>query len=201
MRIVVLLVIFISFLGKAQSFESDSARLALATKSFELMAVPLYYFNGLGIGFGILNKGNEHVLDLNANYLPTGAEQFLLGIHYNYNRYISTTKEHFSPYIPIWTGLVRRNVDNNYEDGGPYFDRLMIRLGSGFGSSFLIKEKHRFRAELGLGLRLNFEDFSSYDNESAFPFHLNLKRFELSEDELITPAFRLRIRYQFVSKL
>ncbi|MEO9532948.1 MAG: hypothetical protein ABJG68_15450 [Crocinitomicaceae bacterium] len=201
MRWIFILFISISFRSFAQSFESDSARMAQTTKSFEIMAIPALYYNGLGFGFGILKKGNEHVIDLNANYLPFGNEQFSIGLHYNFNRYVQTYKSGFLPYVPFWTGVVRRNVDNNYEDGGPYYDRMMFRLGSGFGASVLAKEKHYLRLELGVGASLNFEDYGSYDNESAFPFKLNLRKFELSNDQIITPALRLRVRYQFISKL
>jgi len=64
-----------------------------------------------------------------------------------------------------------------------------------------MKEKHYIRAEFGVGVSVNFEDFDSYDNESAFPFRLNLTQFEPSDDQLITPTFRIRFRYQFITKL
>lgn len=201
MKYLAFILFFLTYTVKAQKFESDSARLAQPTFSFDVMICPLLYYNGIALGAGILNKGNEHVLDANANYLPIGAEQFSIGLHYNYNRYIITSKENFLPYIPFWIGAVRRNVDNNYEDGGPYYDRLILRVGSGFGASFLFKSKHYLRAEFGAGLGLNHEDLQSYDNESAFPFRMNLSRFGVSNDQPITPAFRLRLRYQFINKL
>lgn len=201
MRVFLYLLWCYSWSGFSQNFENDSIRLAQPTKSLEIMATPLLFYNGIGIGFGILNKGNEHVLDINSIYMPLGPELFSVGLHYNYNRYINSNKPNFLPYIPCWLGAIRRNVDNNYEDGGPYYDKLIARIGSGFGASFLMKEKHYMRAEFGVGVAVNFEGFESYDNESAFPFKLNLARFESSNELFISPAFRLRLRYQFVTKL
>lgn len=162
-------------------------------KSIHIAILPALYFNSVAVGFGIKKQKVEHVFELNSYLVlvPDMGARFAIGLHYNWNSYLK--KDKF--YIPVWVGINRVNVDNNYEDGGPYYDKMNIRIGSGIGRSFRLNDRHHIRIELGIGGALHFENKSSYDNESPFPFKLALTEFTISEVYPIIPALRFKIRY------
>lgn len=173
------------------SYSQETTQSYSDRNSIHIGVLPLMYFNSVAVGFGIKKQKFEHVFELNSYLVPDMGARFALGLHYNWNSYLK--KDKF--YIPFWIGINRVNVDNNYEDGGPNYDKMNIRIGSGIGRSFRLNDRHHIRVELGIGAALHLENKSSWDNESPFPFKLALSKFSISESYPIIPALRFKIRY------
>lgn len=161
-------------------------------KSIQFSALPGILYNSVAFGVGYKKQTIENVFEANSYYLnPYGSDRFAIGFHYNRNYYLKNDRT----YIPVWTGISRVNVNNNFEDGGPYYDKMNLKIGSGIGRVFKINDVHQLRVELGIGAALHFENQSSWDNESPFPFKLALADFTLSENYPVIPALRFKVRY------
>jgi len=198
MRIVVLFCLCLSSrIVVAQDLEQDSVWYNQKRWTVEMMIAPLYVYNAAGFGLGRYGNSNEHLLDLNAFYIPLGQEEFNLGLHYSYHRYITTVSANFHPYLAFWTGIRRKNVANYVAGDGPYYDECDLRAGIGFGGSYSFLKGRMMRFDLGIGAAYHMENMDSDDNASAFPFQLQFSRFSTSQDIAVLPAFKLRIRYQF----
>ncbi len=160
-------------------------------KSIQFAAFPGLYYNSIALGIGIKKQKLENTLEFNSSYLPFGSERFAIGVHYNRNYYLKNDKT----FIPVWTGINRVNLDNNFEDGGPYYDKMNIKIGSGIGTNINLKNSDKIRFELGIGAALQMENLNGYDNASPFPFKLALNEFTISERYPVIPSFRIKIRY------
>lgn len=172
-------------------FSQEEVQEYSSENSIQFLVFPGLIYNSVALGIGIKKQKIEHTLELYSQYIPIGAERFVVGTYYNQNYYLKNDRT----FIPLWTGINRVNVDNNYEDGGPYFDKMNIMIGSGIGTNLTKKKSHKFRVELGVGAAVHLENRNSYDNESSFPFKLAISKFTLSENYPIIPSFRLKIRY------
>ena len=189
-----LLLIFFSFSQQliGQTVRSKSLASNEKMRSIQIAFFPIVQYNSIALGYGVKKKRIEHVGELSSYFAPLGGNQrFVIGLHFNRNYYLKKNVI----YIPVWTGIRRINKNNNFEDGGPYYDLMDIRLGSGIGVDIKIKAKHAFRFELGVGAGLRFENTNSYDNESPFPFRLALREFTLIKDLPVLPTGRFKIRY------
>ena len=167
---------------KTQSYSDRS--------SIQLAVLPALHYNSAALGFGIKRQNVENVVELNSYYILS-PERFAIGVHYNRNYYLRNDKT----FIPLWAGINRVNVDNNYEDGGPYYDKMNFRIGCGIGRNLKINAIHQVKIELGIGLALRLQNRNSWDNESAFPFKFAISEFTISEKYPVIPAVRLKIRY------
>ncbi|MFT5820684.1 MAG: hypothetical protein ACI8ZM_001929 [Crocinitomix sp.] len=159
--------------------------------TIELAFLPCLYFNAVSIGYGIKKEKIEHVVEISSSYIPIGAERFAIGVYYNRNHYLKNDKT----FVPFWLGVNRVNVDNNYEDGGPYYDKMNYSIGSGIGQNIELKNSPKIKFEFGAGIALHMDNRNSYDNESAFPFKMALNKFTISETYPIIPFLRFKIRY------
>ncbi|NOQ73776.1 MAG: hypothetical protein GQ574_17345 [Crocinitomix sp.] len=184
------LLLFVSFLTST-SYTQENEPSYSSEHTFQFAILPAFYINAATIAFGIKKENIEHVIEISSSYIPLGAERFAIGAYYNRNHYLKNDKT----YIPFWLGVNRVNVDNNYEDGGPYYDKMNYSIGSGIGQNLLLKNSHKIKFEFGAGAALHMENRNSYDNESAFPFKMALNRFTISETYPVIPFFRFKIRY------
>lgn len=197
MRIqLICVVLLLAHFSKAQNFENDSIWYAQKRMTLEVMAAPFYIINTAGIGVARYANSNEHLIDVNAIYYPIGQEEFSLGLHYSYHRYITTVSSDFHPYISFWGGIRRKNLDNTYENG-IYYNECDLRLGGGFGGSYSFRKGGMMRFDLGVGAAYHMDDYQSELRSSVFPFTMNFSQFSTSTDSAILPAFKLRVRYQF----
>jgi hypothetical protein len=190
-----LIVITFSFLLSVGYSQENTLKYS-NEKSVHFAVFPGVLYNSIALGVGIKKEKVENVLEFNSYYIPVGAERFAIGLHYNRNYYLKNGQT----FIPIWTGINRVNLDNNYEDGGPYYDKMNIKFGSGLGTNLKLKNSDKIRFEFGIGAALHLENINSYDNESAFPFKFALNKFTISDRHPVVPTFRVKIRYIFSLK-
>jgi hypothetical protein len=188
MKLLLLIVfLFLSFIGFSQH-EPDSERI------IQFSIVPAFYYNTATLGYGVKKQNKENIIEVHSTFiLPAAVRMFSVGVTYNRNYYLKNS----NTYIPLWSDLQRINVNNNFEDGGPKYDKFNFSLGSGIGTHFNVFKVHKFRFELGLGAVFRSENKSSFKNESALPMYLGLDKFTIAESYLVLPTFRMKFRYLF----
>ena len=196
MKKLILISILIPVFGFSKSIAIATINLPDSSieRSFQFATLPALYYNSIALAYGLKKQKFENTFEINCFYVPVGFERFTIGMHYNLNYYLKNNKT----FIPFWTGINRVNLNNNFEDSGPFYNRMNIRIGSGFGKNINIKNKNKIRVELGIGAAIHMENLINYDNLSAFPFKLELNKFTVSKTNPIIPSFRIKIRYLLV---
>lgn len=174
-------------------FAQNTTESSKSEKSLQFSIFPtLIFYNSCSLAYGIKKGQKENVFEAHSQFVfPAFARMFSIGISYNRNYYLKTS----NTYIPIWAGLGRINVNNNYEDGGPNHDKFNFSLGTGIGTYMPLWKKHKLRFEFGLGAVFRSENQSSYQNETALPMYLGLHKFTIAETNPVLPTIRLKFRY------
>lgn len=184
--------LFLAFsLTVADSYAQEG--IAYANRaSIQFAVCPALVYNSVALGFGVKNERIEHVFEVNGILIPLLGGRLAMGIHYNRNLYLKNDKT----FIPFWAGIKKVNMgDHNYEDGGPFYDKLFLRIGSGIGTNLILKKDHHIRLELGVGAAVAFEDKASYRYPVGFFFRPGVSEFKLMEGMPVLPAVRAKIRF------
>lgn len=186
------LIILVTFVFISTNANSQVSAPKYSTeKNIQFYMLPGVFYNSGAVALGFKNEKIEHTVELYSNYKVFLSRWFMLGVFYNRNFYLKNDRT----FIPIWGGINRMNVNNNYEDGGPYYDRMFIMAGTGIGRNFVFKNSHKLRFEVGIAASLYMENRSSYDNESPFPFRPALNKFTLVEGQPVIPWPQFKMRY------
>jgi len=147
------------------------------------MILPTLIYNSINIGYSWSMKKNvENVVFIT----PTAVFFGILALKVQYNRNYRITKFSKSTlYIPTWTSIRRINSYGEESNGSS----LHIALGSGFGTKLKIRNKEKWRIELGIGASLNL-----LSNPDQVPLY-QVTDFDFPASGIIMPAVRFNIRY------